>query len=85
MAEWIEDYEQMMTNPYKESPYRKGANKVDNLIKYCEKCDCCWESYWCAKGKQWTKYAKNHIPLLNKKRGFCPPCKEKEKKNGTNE
>ena len=79
MEEWVNDYEYMVNRGQNHSPYAKTTNKVDRVVKYCAKCKSCWERFYFSKGKIWTKYDKNHIPILNKKRELCPPCKEKEK------
>ena len=78
MEEWIEDYDKMFREKYEKSPYAHITKKVDNLLMYCSKCKTCWESFYSAKGRSWTKYGINQIPILNKKRELCPPCKKKE-------
>ena len=80
MQDWVDDYEYMVNKGRGYSPYAKTTKKVDKSLKYCSKCQVCWESFYCARGKRWTKYEKNHIPILNKKRELCPACKVKEKK-----
>jgi|TARA_Y100000296_G_scaffold59380_1_gene68525 hypothetical protein len=80
MQEWVDDYSNMFIRGERHSPYAHTTNKVDKTLKYCVKCKMCWEKFRNAKGKQWTKYEKNHIPIINKKKVLCPPCKSKEKK-----
>ena len=78
MQDWVDDYEYMFNKGRGYSPYAKITKKVDKILKYCSKCETCWERFYSARGKRWTKYEKNHIPILNKKRELCPPCKTKE-------
>ena len=80
MEEWVADYEYMVRFGYSHYPYAREVRKVDTRIRFCNMCKMCWEKYYNAKGKNWTKYPKNHIPIINKERKLCPPCKTKEKK-----
>ena len=83
MEEWVADYEYMFNYGYSHSPYAKATHKIDDLIKFCTKCEMTWERFYNPKGKDWEKYDKNVIPIINKERKLCPPCKSKEKQNDT--
>tara|TARA_Y100000310_G_scaffold217868_1_gene218990 strand:- start:1075 stop:1341 length:267 start_codon:yes stop_codon:yes gene_type:complete len=79
MEEWVDDYEYMFHRGESHSPYAKTTHKVDKIMRFCTKCKMCWERYYNAKGKNWTKYPKNHIPIINKNRELCPSCKSSAK------
>ena len=80
MQDWVDNFNNMFNRGQRHTPYAHTTKKVDKLLKYCVKCKVCWESFYSARGKRWTKYENNHIPTLNKKRTLCPPCKAKEEK-----
>jgi len=83
MEEWVNDYEYMVRFGVSHSPYAQLTHKIDDLIKFCTKCEMTWERFYNPQGKNWEKYDKNAIPIINKERKLCPPCKAKEKYSDT--
>ena len=51
--------------------------KIDNMIHYCELCDCCWSKVpqW-VDVVRWRKYPSGLMPTIGKKRKYCPGCKD---------
>ncbi len=61
----------------KEYPYARRKIKLDDVIFYCKKCEHLWSevSYW-VDTRGWSKYPKNIIPTIGKRRKRCPICKK---------
>ena len=60
----------------KSESYESRKIKLDNMIYYCKECLRTWSTvpYW-INTRRWTKYPKNHIPIIGKKIKNCPQCK----------
>tara|TARA_R100001510_G_C7634850_1_gene193185 strand:+ start:307 stop:567 length:261 start_codon:yes stop_codon:yes gene_type:complete len=65
--------------------YRKFTRKArkwkaDNTDKYvfvCDQCKCLWEKVDKFRSKRrFTKYSKNIMPTIGKKKKTCPDCHE---------
>jgi len=57
---------------------RKQYKKIplDQQLKYCAKCKCCWMILRKYMDKSsWVKYPKGHIPTIGKERELCKLCK----------
>mgnify|MGYP003624475696 CR=1 FL=1 len=61
--------------PMKKREKNKLYDKIDDLIKKCVSCNCCWEKAFntSASGDNYYNYYKD-FPAYGKEKEICPKC-----------